>query len=283
MAIHFNGVRIKPCAVNAGGGNTSTYSDPIGDSNVTFLLHANGANGSTTFTDNSFSPKTPTLTGSPVISTTASKFGGASAYFDGSSYLTYAYSPDFDLSSGTYTIEGWVNPSSLASRGTIISKHANWMVFIDNATTLIMHVDGVGEVSRTVPTISTGTWYHFAVVSNSNTISIYWNGVRAGTSFSTGTPNTSVSIGVGVDRPSNPLRYFNGYIDELRISKGVARYTADFTPPVAAFPSADTASNLPASPVVGDVAYSSTKAYVCTSVSPVTWKEFTQSGVTYTP
>jgi hypothetical protein len=287
MAIRFNGVRIKPCAAGGGGGggNTVTYIDPLGDSTVSLLLHMDGTNNSTTFTDNSFSPKTPTLTGSPVISTAASKFGGASGYFNGSSFLTFSGSPDFDLSGGTYTMEGWVNPSSLASRGTIIGKHVNWMFFIVDSTTLMFYVDGFGQINRTVPTISTGTWNHFAVVSNANTISIYWNGVKAGASASASTPNYAQfsAVTVGADRSYAPLDYFNGYIDEIRLSKGVARYTTDFTPPAAAFQSADPGSNLPAAPAVGDVAYTSTKSYICTSSSPVTWKEYSSTGITYTP
>jgi hypothetical protein len=253
--------------------SSTSYMASVGDSSVSLLLHMNGANNSTTFTDNSVTSKTPTLTGTPIISTAESKFGGASAYFNGSSFLVYPQSSDFDLSSGTYTIEGWVNPSSLASRGTIISKHADWMVFIDNSTTLIFHTS-IGEVSRTVPTISTGTWYHFAVVSSANTVSIYWNGTLAGTSFSASTSNTAAQVSIGADRHYNPLRYYNGYIDELRISKNIARYTSNFTPPAAPFSNADGSSDLPANPSVGQAVFAANGIYVCSSTSPVTWQKY---------
>jgi hypothetical protein len=159
------------------------------------------------------------------------------------------------------------------------------MFYIENSTTLIYYTPNSGEVSRTVPTISTGTWYHFAVVSSASTISIYWNGTRAGATFS-GTPSHSAAgVALGVDRWNAILRPYNGYIDEVRITKGVARYTSDFTPSTSSFGNADGSldiSQLPATPAAGDIVYSTKGFYVCSSASPVTWKEYALTPSTIT-
>jgi hypothetical protein len=285
MTIKFNGVRVIPCAAS-GGGNTSTYLNPAGDSQVSLLLHMGGTNNSTTFLDNSYSPKSIVTNGTAKISTTSSKFGGSSGRFDGSGFLNIPYSSDFDLSSGDYTIEGWANPGSVSSAMTIICKHnyaiaSDWVFTIENSTS-VSYYTNLNYHVRTVPAISTGTWHHFAVVRNSGSITIYWNGVQAGEPIVAPTLNSVSTVAIGVNRPNSPYWYFDGYIDEIRVSKGIARYTSNFTPPTTSFPNAD-GLTLSASPSVGDVVYSNTTAYICTSTSPVTWKTFSANAVDYVP
>jgi len=83
-------------------------------SNVSLLLHCDGSNGSTTFTDNSPSPKTVTANGNASVSTAQSKFGGASAVFDGTGdYLSLDGSSGFAFGTGDFTIEFWLSPSVL--------------------------------------------------------------------------------------------------------------------------------------------------------------------------
>jgi hypothetical protein len=274
---------------NSGSDSAPVTYETIGDSSVSLLLHMEGANNSTTFTDNSYSPKAATVTGNAKISTSTAKFGSSSAYFDGNGdFLSYAYSSDFDLSGGTYTIEGWVNPSSLASEMGVICKHgfgigADWMFYITNSTTVKFYTNGTAY-TRTVPTISTGTWYHFAVVRSAATglISIYWNGTLAGATISATTTNTAATLGIGADRPNNPQVYFNGYIDEVRITKGTARYTSNFTPSASAFSNANEYGSLPAIASVGQTVYSSAGIYVCSSASPLVWKKYAVSPSTIT-
>lgn len=255
----------------------NTYVSSVGDSTVSLLLHMEGANNSTTFTDKSYSPKAATVSGNAKISTASSKFGSSSAAFDGNGdFISYAYSADFNLSGGDFTIEGWVNPSSLSSQMCVIAKHSNaigadWMFYIDNSTTVSFYTNGT-MYSRTVPTISAGTWYHFAIAKVSGVISIYWNGTRAGTTFTAATLNTAAALGIGADRPNSPQLYFNGYIDEIRVTKGLARYTTDFTPSASEFANADGSAELVASNV-GDAIHAPDGIYICTSLSPLTWKK----------
>jgi hypothetical protein len=281
MGINFRGVKVR--ATSRAARTATPITLAATDTSVTLLLHMNEVNNSTTFSDNSYSPKTATVSGNAKISTNTSKFGSSSAYFDGNGdFISYASSADFNLTGGTYTIEGWVNPSSLASQMGVICKHgfgvgADWMFYITNSTTVTFYVNGV-SYNRTVSTISTGSWYHFAIVSSVNVISIYWNGTLAGSTISSSTGNSTASLGIGADRPNSPQLYFNGYIDEMRITKGTARYGSNFTPPTAAFANANGTSVLSSSPSLGDAVYTSTDTYICTSVSPVTWKQFSSAG-----
>lgn len=266
---------------SSGNPGSLNYVQNLGDSSVSLLLHMDGTNGSTTFTDRSFTPKTPVNTG-PTINTSISKFGSASGYFNGSTFLSYANSSDFNFSGGTYTIEGWVNPSSVSSLMTIVAKatsgiSVDWAFNIDNATTVSFWVSGQGSpsVSGTVPTIVPGTWHHFAAVSDAGIVSVYWNGIRIGISPSTMTTvHTAALITLGCYRNNDPAYYYNGYMDEIRLTKGTARYTANFTPPASPFSNADGSAELVASNV-GEVIFSGEGIFVCTSLSPLTWKRFT--------
>jgi len=275
---------------NAAG---STYVSSVGDSTVSLLLHMEGANNSTTFTDSTNTPRTVTAYGNAKISTTEYKFGSSSADFDGNGdYLRIPYDAGFDLSSvnsngasananANSTIEGWVNPR-VTSAQTIISKGQsgfdyNFELRIHNSTTL-RFVGHYGAVDVAVPTITTGTWHHFAVVGvpsagGSGTLYFFWNGVLRGTSAQTIWNYSSMDLTIGCSSYNSPSVFFNGYIDEIRITKGTARYTSDFTPSSSAFPSANGSVELVAT-YVGQTVYSSDGIYICSSLSPLTWKKY---------
>lgn len=251
----------------------------------------NGTNNSVTFTDKSYSTKSITAFGDAKIVTTTSKFGGASASFDGTGdYLFIPYSSDFDFSTGDFTIEGWVNFNTVSVTQSFIGKHhssvaANLIFYMSNSTTLGLYGPGSVHTTRTVPTISTGVWYHWAVVKSGSTSYIFWNGTQAGATIS-GSYTNSASVGLTIsgDRENSIQSVLNGYLDEVRISR-VARYTSNFTPSTTAFPNADgtlEASLLPSTPSVGDIVYSNKGFYVCSSASPVTWKEYSLTPSTIT-
>lgn len=229
-------------------------NDPYWDS-VSLLLHMDGANASTTFTDSSKNALTATANGNAQISTAQSKFGGASGSFDGNGdFLTLASSAPLNLSSGNFTIECWVYHSSRPTAGntqTIIDKDG---VFVTSYPSYSITVNSSGSViailgngaglsptstTYTIGTVSLNTWSHIAVVKSGSTITTYLNGTQG----STATQGVAITDGgkslyVGFYSGAGAASYFNGYIDDLRITKGVARYTANFTPPNAAFPDA---------------------------------------------
>ena len=208
---------------------------------VSLLLHGNGTNGSTTITDSSLTPKTVTAVGNAQISTAQSKFGGASIAFDGNGdYLTVPDSPDWDVN-GNYTLEFWARiPEqstagyTLAYLGTNSIGGSSGFAIGHYLGNLAVRLNGSSIVSSTTP-ITINTWQHIAIVWAGATLKGYVNGVEvlSGSSANT-TTTTNLRIGNGEDL--DPNRWFNGYIDDLRITKGVARYTANFTPPTLPFP-----------------------------------------------
>ena len=229
-------------------------SDPYW-SNVVLAMHMDGVNNSTTFTD--LKGKTVTPVGNAKISTTQSKFGGASAYFDGNGdYLSIPHSADFDLSSGDFTIETWLNCQtnnsdymSIYSKRASVSVNSPIGIFI--APNRYLYVAIINNSNSTIlnylhnTQFNIGEFYHIAVVRNSNSFKIFINGVQvySNTSSATLLYNTNnVEIG-GQSVTNEYLRWFNGYLDDLRITKGVARYTSNFTPPTQAFPDSDVTTN----------------------------------------
>ena len=219
---------------------TKVPVDPF-RSQVSLLLHGDGANGSTTITDNSPSPKTVTAVGNAQISTAQSKFGGASIAFDGSGdYCTTPYSSAFNLEVGNWTIELFAYPSTfsgahgLFGSADVMSNTGLVVRFFNNK--LQFWVNGFGNLVQQVEGNSTGTWYHIALARNGSTNTLYLNGSAIGSNTQTPVIGSPSNVAIGRTFSSLDSEYFNGYIDDLRITKGIARYTANFTPPAAPFP-----------------------------------------------
>jgi hypothetical protein len=205
------------------------------------LLHFNGSNGSAIFTDNSPTPKTATPVGNAQISTVQSKFGGASLYLDGTGdYLTFPSNSQFAYGTGNFTIECWVyfaagssyrqifsnrpTAGSVSSEGSLAINPSNGLTWYTN-TFIIDYTTSIG----------TNQWVHIAICRNGSSLKVFANGVQVGsTTNSDNLTSTSFTIGAN----GNGSEAFNGYIDELRLTKGVARYTTNFTPQTSEFPNA---------------------------------------------
>ena len=219
-------------------------------SDVSLLLHFDGTDGSTTFTDESNNGYTPTVNGDTQISTTEYKFGGASSYLDGAGdYLQYTGTSELALGAGDFTVEFWFNLSSATGQGsggeqgilgcnTVLESR--WTVRLQGTSTKLMswwlNTPGNNTVGTTA--IQFDTWYHVALVrsgSGTNNMKLYLDGVLESQNTNTYTVPVN-DIVLGRTYTNFNSEYFNGYIDDLRITKGVARYTANFTPPTAAFP-----------------------------------------------
>ena len=220
--------------------------DPYLD-NVSLLLHMDGDNNSTTFKDNSSNDLTVTPNGNAKISTTQSKTGGASGYFDGSGdYLELPLSDSFDLSTGDFTIESWcylTNGGSSAQYRFIVCNDdilatRGWRLIVNDSNQLSFSFNS-GSTSYSVidtNTFTLNTWLHVAVVRSGDNLLLFKDGTQVASTAVTGITfnysNVQTLVGdsrQGTPTPLNHLWY--GYIDELRITKGTARYTTDFTPP----------------------------------------------------
>ena len=210
-------------------------------SDVGVLLHGDGTNGSTAIVDSSTNNHTVNVNGNAQISTTKSKFGGSSMYFNGSGdYLTIPNNSSFDFGYGDFTIEFWMNPTYPNSTWqAIISRNYNtsygWRLYkIMNSNNFAFYQSGGSHINTTNVTLTAGTWYHIAIVRSGTTLTIYVDGVAKGSgySYTNLSPTADLEIGQGVVTSAYP---YWGYLDDLRITKGVARYTSNFTPPTASF------------------------------------------------
>lgn len=193
--------------------------------------------------------------GNAQVSTAVKKYGTGSMYFTSTAndFLTVPSNPDTNLGSGNFTFECWFykvsNPSSETNliwwngNPNNSSSHSALRVQLNNNGTLSLLCSESGsgwQISNTsTTTYSNSVWNHVAAVRNGQTVTLYLNGV----SVASGSLSSSTaSLYAGTLNYINNMLFFTGvwkmigYIDDLRITKGIARYTANFTPPTAAFP-----------------------------------------------
>jgi len=183
--------------------------------------------------------------GDAQVSTTQKQWGTTSMRFDGTGdYLNVITAPALNLSGSDFTIEAWIYLSSIAATGSIVSKYvvsnvgaSEFLFWITSTGAIGFAIDGGGGedyIASSAGTFATGSWYYVAVTrsgTGTNNVKLWQNGTQVAQGTSTRTMNvTSTALTVGSIGASN---YFNGYIQDLRITKGVAR---TITTPTAAFP-----------------------------------------------
>ena len=227
-------------------------SDPY-FSSVVLLLHMNGTDGSTSFVDSSSSTKTVTAYGGAAISTAQSKFNGSSGSFDGANtYLLVDDSPDWYFGTGEFTIEAFIRLTAQATTATIASQRGtdtNNHAWSFTASTVSggqlqfrYTSNGSSVVVRNpawVPNLN--TWYHVCVCRAAGTLRLFVDGVVINSAVSGvdifNSPKP-LMIGAGNNNTTTtvPINFLNGYIQDLRITKGVGRYAGNFTVPTQPFP-----------------------------------------------
>jgi hypothetical protein len=213
------------------------------DEYVKLLLHGNGADGSTDIVDSSPSPKTVSVVGDAQIDTAQSKFGGASILMDGTSDNVYCLdSTDWDLDSDDFTIDTWikwfyfpaVNATVICQHYESDTKYYQLLTYYSYGSKYIsLQFYNGGQILRLVSsevTISNDTWYHIAAVKNGTSVKLYLNGAEVGsTTYESALPTYTGNFYVGSS--SDGAKALNGWLDEFRFSKGIARWTSNFTPP----------------------------------------------------
>ena len=228
MAIHYNPTTVSDGLVLAlDAANTRSY-----------------VGSGTTWTDVSYNGNNGTLTNGPAYTTVGftEPFGGAGAvYFDGTGdYLSVADDASLQLGSGDFTIEFWIYLNSLSGNPTPIDKAYTGSgvsgvgYLLQYSSSALKFYGGITLTSSTTDT--TSVWIHYALVRNSGTITLYRNGVSVasggdGTNY---TYNTSLGIGANILAGAGfgaGAGAINGFISNLRILKGTALYTSNFTPP----------------------------------------------------
>lgn len=207
---------------------------------VLMLLHCDGVDGSTTFTDSSRAPKTVTAYGNAKVSTAQSKWGGASLALDGSgSYISSPASIDYAFGTGDFCLEAWVRLAAYPTSDGILFSLRNPTA---GAYSNLTKINSAGKVGwsdgiawrESTSAVALHQWAHIAFSRAGGVFRIFIDGVKSYEGvhpvdisgarvmqFGAYDADTGVPVG----------GFLAGFADDLRITKGVARYTADFTPP----------------------------------------------------
>jgi hypothetical protein len=212
---------------------TGSISMPAIDpyfSSVSLLLSGDGANGVNNFTDLSIGSRTVTTYGNTQVSTSVKKFGTGSIYFDGlGDYLRCATNITL---SANFTVEFWFNVTAVSGYHRFFNNE------YEGGKYFYCYYNGTGIVAYNADSASLGiygtftanTWNHFAIVRLGSTSTLYLNGTSvASWSGSTSFPFTYTQL-------SSDDEEMQGYLDDFRITNGVARYTSNFTPSNTASP-----------------------------------------------
>ncbi len=231
--INNNNYLLRVAAVTADGvGPYATTATPVAPTNgdpffnsVSLLLRFNETTG--TFIDTSPRPKTLTANNGGATFNALSKWGDGSAFFQGGS-LTTPSSTDFSFGTGDFTIEFWAYPTANTWAGAMINVgyYYDGILFRQRQGADPLYLNGNYVNWNSQTNMPLNVWTHMALVRESGVVAVYANGTRILTWNNTANLNPSgtfVTIGVGSHSAFNEPFY--GYLDELRITKGVARYS----------------------------------------------------------
>jgi hypothetical protein len=226
-------------------GNTVTYYDTDGTTVLASgtIASINGNNvsltgkrlGFQTITDRA--GKTVYAQGDAKLSTSIKKFGTASLALDGvGDYATVPTQPDFAFGTSAFTLEAWVYRTADNSTNQIIFDFRTVAaqlvptLFLNTSYIPTYTVNGVSQIIGST-VVALNTWTHIAVSRNGTSTRLFVNGTQTGSTYTDTTNYIQGPLTIGAR--FNTVTPFVGYIDDVRISKGVAKYTATFTAPTA--------------------------------------------------
>jgi hypothetical protein len=210
-------------------------------SNTKLLIHSDTTDGSTTFTDSS-SGRTITVNGGVQHDIAQSQLGMSSIYFDGNGdYLTIPGSTDFQFGTGDFTVDLWVKYNTIITSVdrlicNIDEGNYSWELRYSTFNGVQWAVSTTGGPFATqtfsfATTLSPDTWIHFAITRENGNLRAFINGTQIGV---TQTDNNSYYPSIGditVGAAPSGMNDFDGWLDEVRIVKGEAKWTSSFTPP----------------------------------------------------
>ncbi len=205
------------------------------------LLHFDGADQSQVVTDTSLSEHVVTCVGTAQLDTVQKVFGSASGLVDGNSdYFTLANHADWVFGTGDWTVDFRVRFNSIDQHSVFWSYAyaSGFAIYFHHTQHRIRIYRDSVEIAHFPFDPATNTWYHIAVVRTGNNLMAFINGSQIGnTEDITGFDLTDQSseVWIGRDQIGNNY-YYNGWIEEFRVSKGIARWTSNFTPPTAEYP-----------------------------------------------
>ena len=204
------------------------------DPSIVLLIGAD-----TAIVDESSYARTLTVSGGPTRTTAQAKYGAGSLNFTGAGYVSADNSADWDFGTAPFTIEGWYRFLSRTTDQALVGQWTNnaWFFLVGSASDGLIFLNGGAPDVKVPFTPTLGQWYHLAVDRIGTTIRLYVNGavVATNTSYTAAIkPGTSI-LQLGAVWGFSSLD-FNGQMDEVRITKGIAHYQGAFTPPSGPFP-----------------------------------------------
>ena len=218
--------------------------------NIALHLPMTGPNNSTSFIDVSPIPKTITRNGGAIISSAQSKWGQGSGYFDGVGDSIHSTDTGIILDLSDFTIEMYaffINGGKASQYYTRLFESANWVsggvsgsitlatIPNQNPTTLFCELEYAGGMNPS-QTLANNTWHHIAVTRQNNLFRLFYNGILVGSlSKVVNLSKQAWSFGGAGGARLNQENFY-GYLQDLRIIKGIARYTSDFAPPSGPLP-----------------------------------------------
>ena len=172
----------------------------------------------------------------PFSSTTSAGFSSYYGTFNGSSqYLSIASATPIAFGTSSFTVEGWVYPTSFSNAPFIVGGTGTAGQFgLTTSGALTINLAGTGTLGTSTNTLQLNQWQHVAYVRNGTTVSFYINGVNAGGSFTSSASFGGSSTNIGTTNNQTTAVDFSGNLSNIRLNNGTAVYTANFTPPQSA-------------------------------------------------
>ena len=223
-------------------GVTPGYGPYTVDAYTKLLIHSDTTDENTTFVDSSNSSHTFTVAGDSQHKTAQAKIGATSIYFDGTGDAITATGTlgDFNFGSGDFTIDYWQYTTTVTAGDRVYNIGEGdgppMQHFVRSATNANEHVKiGFGGSTYWLKSSSNdmqdGAWHHWAIVRNGTSLTMYVDGVSKDSETISGSFDyqTDAPMHLGSYYTNNSSENYTGYLDEFRVSKGIARWTSNFT------------------------------------------------------
>lgn len=211
-------------------------SGPPAAANTVALLHMDGTNGSTTFSDDT--GKTWTANGNAQITTTDPQFGTGAALFDGSGdWIASGTEADFGFGTGDFAFECFFRGTAFGVNHTLFCLGTNWIFYYNSFGAIFVfdRARGINVLGSNNSLISNGVYYHAEWGRQSGTMYLQLNGTRRAAVTDTFDFGSSNAVQIGRDVFSGGSNFMNGRIDEARISRIARNPGATYTVPTAPF------------------------------------------------
>jgi hypothetical protein len=227
------------------GDQDTNYIDMVADDTSVFLANFDGDDTSTTYSSQDRNKRPATFFGTAQLDTAQKKFGASSLFLDGNSdYVSFPHDGALNFSNKDFTVEFWcywaADPSATSqqfmTKWTTVGSQQSWSFSftLDNLR-LAYSTTGADTVTGFDQTWNPAgsTWYHVAYVRSGGFLYHFVDGVQLGTEIAISATiyDSTANFEIGSIFSGSRLQYFNGYIDDVRITVGEGRYTAGFTPP----------------------------------------------------